>query len=152
MDLNLPGFGSVVWFRPIQTGRPLSSPSVSDGRRVSLSDSGESPPRLSMNVPVQSNFSQSCCMSSDPCCGCRCQGGYLCCRVGRGSPPLCLSLSPSLSFFPPLLLWSLYLSTLSPVSPSLSSFPLFHSSSHWHVSGVYPLCASLAMRCFLYLA
>lgn len=73
-----------------------------------LSDSGLSPPRLSMNVLVQSTSVTACewCnMSSYACCACRCQGGYLCCRIGHRSPPLfhCLSLFPLFFLSFPLL-------------------------------------------------
>lgn len=65
-------------------------------------------PRLSMNVPVQSTSVTACefsNMSSDACCARRCRGGYLCCRIGHRSPPLCLCLSLlhlSLPHHPPL--------------------------------------------------
>lgn len=88
-----------------------------------------------MNVLVQSTSvtaCESCCMSSDACCACRCQGGYLCCRIGRRSPPLCLppSLSPFFFLLFPLL-QSLYLpltcltllSSPSPSPPSPFSLP-----------------------------
>lgn len=136
---RLLGFGSLLlhlWFRLIQTGRPLSLSSVFIWQRVTLSDSGVSPPRLSMNVPVQSTSvtaCESCSMSSDARCACRCQGGYLCCRTGHRSPPLCLCLSSP--FFPSFfsLLQSFYLPPpltcltlpLLPPSPSPSLPPLF---------------------------
>lgn len=126
----------------IQTGRPLSLSSVFIWQRVTLSDSRDSPPRLSVNVPVQSASVtgwESCCMSSDACCACRCQGGYLCCRVGHRSPPLCLCLSSPLfstftspgAFLSPSLLLSpsstLPLLRPLPLPPSLP--PLFHFSA-----------------------
>lgn len=100
---NFSSWSLQLWFRLIQIGRPLSLPSVSIWRRVILSDSGASPPRLSMNVPVQSTSltaRESCCMSSEACCACSCQGSYLCCRIGHRSPPLCLYLSLVTLFFP----------------------------------------------------
>lgn len=115
---------SVVWFRLIQTGRPLILSSVFVWLRVTRCDSGVTPPRLSMNVQVQSTpvtACASCSMSSDACCACRCQGGYLCCRIGHRSPPLCLDLS----LYPSSLLQSLCLpSPLAPCQPP-SSFSLF---------------------------
>lgn len=92
----------------------------------SLSDSGLSPPRLSMNVLVQSTSvtaCELCSMSSDACCACRCQGGYLCCRIGHRSPPLFhyLSVFPLFSCFSSALIF------LSPLLFSPASLSLFFS-------------------------
>ena len=86
-----------------------------------------------MNVPVQSTSvtaRESCCMSSDACCACRCQGGYLCCRMGHRSPPLCHHPSLSSRLFSPFSSPSITPSHLphpplpSPLPPPPSSFSL----------------------------
>lgn len=97
--LNQPEFGwrsLQRWFRLIQIGRPLGLPSVFIWQSHFIRRRSPATLRLSMNVLVQSTsvtareFSN---MSSDACCARRCQGGYLCCRIGHRSPPLCLCLS-----------------------------------------------------------
>lgn len=74
---------------------------------------------------LQSQPCESCNMSSDACCACRCQGGYLCCRIGHRSPPLCLYVSLFHSFFSFFLSFNLSISLfLSPDSLSPSPFSL----------------------------
>lgn len=102
--------------------------------------------QLSVNEAVHS--ASVCCMSSDACCGYRCQSSHLCCRIRPRTHPSALLFLPLFSSFFPVI-YHPPISSLLPfcfsILTCLSNLPIMHLIG-WTLNFISGIKQSLTLK------